>query len=121
MKKSSVLSLLVSAALIGFCGCASDSAQQNQEPAKPKPAKDSRTREEKLQVGMTENEVRAAIGNPRNVSMSSDGSQIWMYNDAEKAFIPNYSLFGGKFHSTVVTFDTAGKVKSWSSNESGRY
>ena len=121
MKITSVISLLVSVAVLGCCGCASDSAQKSTEPAPPKPAKDTRTREEKLQVGMTQEEVRAAIGNPRNVASNSDGSQTWMYNDAEKAFIPNYSLFGGKFHSTVVIFDTTGKVKSWSSDTSGRY
>jgi outer membrane protein assembly factor BamE (lipoprotein component of BamABCDE complex) len=125
MKKSSVISLLASAALIGFCGCASDQAQKSQEPAKPKPvkpAKDTRSREERLKVGMTEDEVRQAIGNPRGKSTNSDGSQTWMYNDAEKAmFIPYYSMSGGKIHNLVVVFDTSGKVKSWSSNESGRY
>ncbi|HZL77547.1 MAG TPA: outer membrane protein assembly factor BamE [Candidatus Limnocylindrales bacterium] len=124
MKKSSVISLLASAALIGFCGCASDQAQKSQEPAKPqpvKPAKDTRSREERLKVGMTEDEVRQAIGNPRGKSTNSDGSQTWMYNDAEKVFIPNYSLFGGKIHNTVVIFDTNGTVKNWSSNSSGRY
>jgi outer membrane protein assembly factor BamE (lipoprotein component of BamABCDE complex) len=124
MKKSSVISLLASAALIGFCGCASDQAQKSQEPAKPKPvkpAKDTRSREERLKVGMTEDEVRQAIGNPRGKSTNSDGSQTWMYNDAEKVFIPDYSLFGGKIHNTVVIFDTNGTVKNWSSNSSGRY
>ena len=118
MKMSSIASLFVSATLLGFCGCASDSGQKSPEPAV---AKDNRTREEKLSVGMTADEVRAAIGNPRNTTMSSDGSQVWMYNDAEKAFIPNYSLFGGKIHSTVVIFDATGKVKSWNSSDTGRY
>ena len=124
MKKKSVISLLVSAVLISLCGCASDSAQKNQEASQPKtakPAKDKRPREERLKVGMTEDEVRAAIGNPRGKSTSSDGSQTWMYNDAEKVFIPNYSLFGGKIHNTVVIFDTDGKVKSWSSNTTSSY
>ncbi len=125
MKKTPVISLLVSAALLGLCGCASDSAQKNSEPAQPKPvkpAKDTRPREERLKVGMTEDEVRAAIGNPRGKSVNSDGSQTWMYNDAEKAmFIPYYSMSGGKIHNLVVMFDTDGKVKSWSANESGRY
>src|ERR1035437_9502979 len=85
MKKSSIISLLTSAALLGLCGCASDQAQKSQEPAKPKPvkpAKDTRSREERLKVGMTEDEVRVAIGNPRGKSTNSDGSQTWMYNDA---------------------------------------
>ena len=125
MKKSSIISLLVSAALISLCGCASDSAQKNQEASQPKtakPAKDKRPREERLKVGMTEDEVRAAIGNPRGKSTSSDGAQTWMYNDAEKAmFIPFYSESGGKIHNLVVTFGTDAKVKSWSSNAAGMY
>ena len=125
MKKTPVISLLVSAALLGLCGCASDSAQKTSEPAQPKPAKpakDTRPKEERLKVGMTEEEVRTALGNPRGKSTNSDGSQTWMYNDAEKAmFVPYYSMSGGKIHSIVVVFDTTGKVKSWSSNESGRY
>jgi hypothetical protein len=118
MKKSSVLSLLVSAAMIGLCGCASEPAQNSQASAQLKPAKDTRTREEKLQAGMTEEEVRTAIGNPRDVSTNSDGLQTWIYNDAEKSFNPNDAM---KFPSTVVIFDTSGKVKSWSSNGSGRH
>src|ERR1039457_6652756 len=88
MKKTPVISLLVSAALLGLCGCASDSAQKNSEPAQPKsakPAKDTRPKEDRLKVGMTEEEVRTALGNPRGKSTNSDGSQTWMYNDAEKA------------------------------------
>src|SRR5674476_710252 len=106
MKKSSVISLLASAALIGFCGCASDQAQKSQEPAKPKPvkpAKDTRSREERLKVGMTEDEVRQAIGNPRGTSVNSDGAETWTYSDTEKAFIPYYSLGGGKFHTVSYT------------------
>lgn len=119
MKKSSVVSLLASAALIGFCGCASEQTPSAQEPAKP--ARDTRGREEKLQVGMTMEEVRLAIGNPQDLSANSDGSQTWTYNEPEKTFNPNYTVFSAKFHSTIVNFDTSGKVKSWSPNASGRY
>lgn len=121
MNKKSVISLLVSASLLGLCSCASDQGQSTQGSAQPKPAKDTRSNEERLKIGMTGDEVRTAIGNPKGKSTNSDGSQTWMYNDSEKAFIPNYSLFGGKIHSLVVMFDTDGKVKSWSSNESGNY
>ena len=121
MKNSVVISLVVSVALLGLCGCASDSSSSAQTNAQPKPAKDNRTREEKLQIGMSMDEVRTALGNPRSTNTISDGSQVWMYNDAEKAFIPNYSLFGGKIHTTIITFDTSGKVKSWSASDNGRY
>jgi hypothetical protein len=65
--------------------------------------------------------VIQAIGNPKGKSVSSDGSEIWSYNDAEKGFIPDYALFGGKTHFLTVFFDTSAKVKSWSSSEHGMY
>lgn len=70
---------------------------------------------------MTMDEVKAACGNPKNVSMNSDGSAVWMYNNSQNAFIPNYTLFGGKIHYVSVVFDTGGKVKSWSSTSTGLY
>ena len=124
MKKTFIHSLLVFATLIGFCGCASDQGQKNQEPPKPKPvnpAKDNRPEEDRLKVGMTMDQVLQAIGKPKGKSVSSDGSEIWTYNDAEKGFIPNYRLFGGKTHFLTVVFDTDGKVKSWSSSSQGMY
>ena len=121
MNKTSVICLLISASLLGLYGCASDQGQTAQGSAQPKPVKDTRPNEERLKIGMTEDEVRAAIGNPKGKSTSSDGSQTWIYTDSEMAFIPNYTLFGGKIHHLVVMFDTTGKVKSWSTSESGRY
>jgi outer membrane protein assembly factor BamE (lipoprotein component of BamABCDE complex) len=121
MKKLSITSLFVTVALIALCGCATDQAQQSQTPAKPKPIKDTRAPEEKLKVGMTKDEVRTAIGNPKNVATNSDSSEIWTYSDTEMAFIPFYTLGGGKFHNIVVVFGTDGKVKSWSTNTSGVY
>lgn len=70
---------------------------------------------------MTTDQVKQVCGNPKNISMNSDGSAVWVYNDSEKAFIPNYTLFGGKIHYVTVVFDTNGKVKSWSSGSSGMY
>ena len=70
---------------------------------------------------MTMDQVKAACGNPKNEAMSSDGSATWMYNNSEKAFIPNYMLFGGKIHYVTVYFDTTGKVVRWSSSDTGQY
>lgn len=128
MKKLSFVSLLVAVAVMGsFCGCASNSGQTAEtKPAKPakaeKPPKDKRSKEERLKVGMTKDEVIQAIGKPRDKSVSSDGSEVWTYNDIEKAmFIPYYSLSGGKTHFLTVIFDTNGVVKSWSSSTHGGY
>jgi outer membrane protein assembly factor BamE (lipoprotein component of BamABCDE complex) len=129
MKKMLVISLVVGAAILGsLCGCASNQGQKTAEteqpkPAKPeKPPKDKRPKEDRLKVGMTMDEVVQAIGKPRGKSVNSDGSEIWTYNDVEKAaFIPYYSLSGGKTHYLTVVFDTSGKVKSWSSSSQGMY
>ncbi|MGD0085884.1 MAG: hypothetical protein ABSC24_02025 [Verrucomicrobiota bacterium] len=125
MKTLLVASLLVSATLFGLCGCASDQGgpktAQAQPPKPAKPPKDKRPKEDRLSVGMTMDQVVQAIGNPKGKSVSSDGSEIWSYNDAEKGFIPDYALFGGKTHFLTVFFDTSGKVKSWSSSEHGMY
>jgi hypothetical protein len=135
MKRKSNISIVVTILLAtGLCGCASNSGQNSQpssqaaaqttaqtnQPA-PKPKKDKRPIEERLAVGMTMDEVKTACGNPKNISMNSDGSAIWMYNNAQNAFIPNYTLFGGKIHYVNVVFDPSGKVKSWSSSSSGMY
>jgi outer membrane protein assembly factor BamE (lipoprotein component of BamABCDE complex) len=77
--------------------------------------------DQRISVGMTMDQVRDAVGNPKGTAMDSDGQQTWTYNDFEKNFIPNYSLFGGKTHFLTVHFDKDGKVKSWSSSEQGRY
>lgn len=70
---------------------------------------------------MSMDDVKAACGNPRSEAMNSDGSATWMYGDAEKAFIPNYMLFGGKIHHVTIFFDTSGKVKSWAASDTGNY
>jgi outer membrane protein assembly factor BamE (lipoprotein component of BamABCDE complex) len=129
MKKALVISLLVSVTMFGFSGCASDQGQKTAEVKQPqpqpkpaKPPKDKRPKEDRLSVGMTMDQVVQAIGKPRGKSVNSDGSEIWSYNDIEKAaFIPYYSLSGGKTHFLTVIFDTSGKVKSWSSSEHGEY
>jgi outer membrane protein assembly factor BamE (lipoprotein component of BamABCDE complex) len=131
MKKNLAISLLVCATTFCLCGCASDKGQQTAEasqpsqPAQPKPAKppkDKRPKEDRLKVGMTMDEVVQAIGKPRGKAVNSDGSEVWTYNDIEKAmFIPYYSLSGGKTHFLTVVFDTDGKVKSWSSSSQGGY
>jgi len=126
MKTLLVVSLLVSATVFGLCGCASDQGGQKTAQAQPpkpaKPPKDKRPKEDRLSVGMTMDQVVQAIGKPRGKSVNSDGSEIWSYNDMEKAaFIPYYSMSGGKTHFLTVVFDTNGKVKSWSSSEHGGY
>ncbi len=135
MKKISSISLVVSAVVLaGLCGCSSDSdksqasappaqtastsTQSSQPPPKPK---DKRPIEERLVVGMTMDQVKAACGNPKNEAMNSDGSATWMYNNNEKAFIPYYTLTGGKIHNVVVFFDTSGKVTKWSTSDTGAY
>jgi hypothetical protein len=130
MKRTIVSSLLLSAALIGFAGCASDDSQKtdttsttSQPPPEKKAEKpkDKRPIDQRLTKGMSKDDVIAACGKPKGTSMNSDGGETWTYNDAEKAFIPFYSMSGGKINFTTVTFDNTGKVTAWSTSEQGRY
>jgi outer membrane protein assembly factor BamE (lipoprotein component of BamABCDE complex) len=123
MKKTIITTLLLSTALLGLSGCASDEGQkQEQAQAQPaKPAKDTRPLEQRLKVGMTKDEVRQACGNPSGTAVDSSGVESWTYSDHAKAFIPYYSMSGGKFHNTVVNFDADGKVKGWSTSTTGAY
>jgi hypothetical protein len=127
MKKLSGITVLVSTiVLTGLCGCSSSSSdsQTSAQPAqteKPKKPKDKRPIEDRLTVGMTMDEVKTACGNPKNETTSSDGTSIWIYNNGENAFIPFYSETGHKIHHVSVFFDNAGKVKSWSTTDTGMY
>lgn len=121
MKRTFVVSLIVSAALLGLSGCASDQGQKPEPAKKVEQPKDTRPKEQRLSVGMTKDQVIQAIGKPKGTSVDSDGAESWVYSDTEKAWIPYYSLSGGKFHHLVVIFDKDGKVKSWSSNTQGAY
>jgi outer membrane protein assembly factor BamE (lipoprotein component of BamABCDE complex) len=121
MNRSLIASLLISAGVLGFCGCASDSGEKSEQPKKPEQTKDTRPMEQRLTVGMTKDDVRKALGNPSGTAVSSEGQETWTYTDHAKAFIPYYSMSGGKFHHVVVNFDKDGKVKDWSSNTTGAY
>ena len=130
MKKYQLLVFLIAAiAIAGSFGCASKSSENSAQPtttvttaSQPaKKPKDKRPIEQRLVVGMTMDQVKNTCGKPKDVAMNSDGSTTWVYNDAEKAFIPNYTLFGGRIHFVTVNFDANGKVISWSSGSSGAY
>ena len=121
MKRSLVASLLISAGVLGFCGCASDSGEKSESAKKPEQTKDTRPMEQRLTVGMTKDEVRKALGDPSGTAVNSDGHETWTYTDHAKAFIPYYSISGGKFHHVIVNFDKDSKVKDWSSNTTGAY
>lgn len=137
MKKYQLLVYVVSAiAVAGLPGCASKSSDSSSQPAQPtmadtttnaaasqpaKKPKDKRPIEQRLAVGMTMDQVKEACGNPKNIAMNSDGSATWVYNNAQNAFIPNYTLFGGKIHYVTVMFGQDGKVRSWTSGSSGMY
>lgn len=132
MKKLSGISVLVSTiVLTGLCGCSSSSSdnQASAQPAQtaqaqpppPKPKKKKGPIEDRLVVGMTMDDVKAACGNPKDVAMSSDGSATWIYDNSQNAFIPYYSMTGHKIHHVVILFDAGGKVKSWTATDTGMY
>jgi outer membrane protein assembly factor BamE (lipoprotein component of BamABCDE complex) len=116
MKKKFAISLLVSAVLVCLSGCAT-----NQVEKPPVQAKDTRPPEQRLSVGMTKDEVRKALGDPGGTSVNSEGHESWRYSDSAKAFIPFYTISGGKFQHLMVNFDKDGKVKDWSSSTQGAF
>jgi Protein of unknown function (DUF2845) len=134
MKRTIVACLLLSGALLEFTACSSSSPQTTsdstaqQQPAQPPPPppppkkqKDKRPIDERLTVGMSMDDVIAACGKPKGKSVNSDGTETWNYNNMQNAFIPYYSLSGGKFTFVTVQFDKDGKVKSWNTSEQSRY
>jgi outer membrane protein assembly factor BamE (lipoprotein component of BamABCDE complex) len=124
MKKTFLLSVGVSTALLAFPGCSTtdqSGADKPKEEKKAETKKDDRPIEQKIKVGMPKEEVQTALGDPSGKSVNSDGEESWSYSDHAKAWIPYYSLSGGKFHTTVINFDKDGKVKSWSTNAQGAY
>jgi hypothetical protein len=128
MKKISGISVLVtSVALAVLVGCASDSGNSGsaqpaaqtaqaapppQQPPPPKPKKPKGPIENRLTMGMSMDDVRAACGNPRSSSMNSDGSGYWTYASGSPTYTP-WGGWGAKVHYVTIVFDTSGKVKSW--------
>lgn len=109
-----LLNMTVCTGFLVAAGCATDNGQQAH-------TKDTRPIEERLRVGMTKDEVHAALGEPGGKSVNSKGEESWRFSDTAKAFIPFYTISGGKFQNLIVNFDTDGKVKDWSSNKQGMY
>jgi outer membrane protein assembly factor BamE (lipoprotein component of BamABCDE complex) len=105
------------AAILLSAGCATDNSNNATASNQPPPNKDTRPVAERLKVGMTKEEVRGSLGNPKGTTVTSQGTEIWQYNDNEKAWIPFYAISGGKFKYTIVNFDVDGKVKDWSTSD----
>jgi hypothetical protein len=130
MKRISGISVLVSiVALAALVGCASNSGGNSTQtaqaapppqqtpppppPPPPKPKKPHGPIENRLVIGMSMDDVRAACGNPRSSAMNSDGSGYWTFASGSPTYTP-WGGWGAKVHYVTVIFDTAGKVKSWS-------
>ncbi len=120
MKTKQFLKLLLlpflCAAVLLPTGCATDNNNSTAN-SQPPPNKDNQPISDRLKVGMTKDEVRQALGNPKGTTVTSSGVEMWQYNDNEKAWIPFYAISGGKFKYTIVNFDADGKVKDWSTSD----
>jgi outer membrane protein assembly factor BamE (lipoprotein component of BamABCDE complex) len=99
-------------------GCASQDQKDQNTQVQDQSKSDL---ERQLKVGMTKAEVEKLFGKPGNIASSSDGSEVWQYSDTAKAFIPFYAIGGGKFKNIMVTFDSEGKVRSWTTGSHSIY
>ena len=91
-------------------GCASDGCGSRIQPAlQPQAGADGA-----LAVGLDREQVRELGGKPDKVRLGA-GRETWVYNlSRDEVFIP-WNLSRDQQVRTV-DFDSAGKVKSWSSN-----
>jgi outer membrane protein assembly factor BamE (lipoprotein component of BamABCDE complex) len=109
--------VLLCAAVVLPAGCATDNNDNSSANSQAHAKKDDRPVTDRLKVGMSKEDVRAALGNPKGTTTTSLGTEVWQYNDNEKAWIPFYAVSGGKFKYTIVNFDADGKVKEWSTSD----
>ena len=61
-----------------------------------------------------------SLGNRKGTTSTSQATEIWQYNDNEKAWIPFFAIGGGKFKYTIMNFGSDGKVKEWSTSNRAR-
>ena len=115
MKQKHLLHLLTLMLACAVVGCATSST------AKQEPAKDQRPPAERIQVGMTKDEVKKALGEPSGKTTNSDGLEHWSYNDHAKMWIPFYAISGGKFQNIPIAFNPEGRVKSWTTGKTGLF
>lgn len=81
---------------------------------------------DKVQVGKTREEVRAAVGEPSGVTTMSTGQEIWTYMFTKSrataaTYIPIVGLFAGgadgQTNTMSVTFSTHGLVENMSKGQ----
>lgn len=104
--------------VLGACVSSGNAALKDQTSA---------TMKETLQEGMSQDEVRSAIGDPFNISYTDGGLEIWNYEYMEgqmtaQSFIPIASMFSsgveGKKKQLVILFDDEAKVKRFTMSDS---
>lgn len=112
-----LIDLLVFFPLCGILGCASPAPHQPPAELSPtQPATASQPLERRLALGLTRDQVRAALGEPNDISIDSNHLEAWTYSSHAKSLIPYYSFGAGEFYHLVVCFDKQGRVRCWLSN-----
>jgi outer membrane protein assembly factor BamE (lipoprotein component of BamABCDE complex) len=99
------LMLLMVAAGLLVCGCATEDKGSQGKPV-------ANASEKNPEVGMTKDQIIALYGKTDNQQAGSDG-ETWIYNlNMGEAFIP--FNFGYRPKLRIIHFDKDGKVASWS-------
>lgn len=111
---------MLAAFTVTASGCVSSGATALKE-------EDAETIKSKLAEGMTQDEVRANLGDPTTISYTDSGFEIWNYTFMEgqmtaSSFIPVVSMFSsgtkGKQKQLIVLFNEDNTVRKYTMSSS---
>lgn len=111
-----VLTAAMVVLLLGAAGCFSSGNRQLDDQAAV----------DKVQIGKTRDEVRAAVGEPNSVTTMSSGEEVWIYVSMKSqataaTYIPVVGLFAGgsdgQSRTLHIMFSKEGVVKDVSKGQ----
>jgi outer membrane protein assembly factor BamE (lipoprotein component of BamABCDE complex) len=80
MKKLILILPLIALAIVLVSGCASNGSVTGKVTATPESSK-IKLLQDQIKVGMTQDEVRSAAGDPGEIQMVSDSFAYWYYSE----------------------------------------
>lgn len=120
MRKSKTIATIAATAMIGLAGCMSTGNETLKD-------QNYQSMSQILSEGMTQVQVREAVGDPMSVSFTDSGNEIWTYEFIEgqmtaQSFIPIASMFSsgmkGKKKQLVILFDESQTLQRFTMSDS---